>query len=90
MNPLRSVKPTVQTPTPRPTAHHPPPPHTHQANATDQDGLTPLHYAATCDHLAIAELLIKAGANPTAADMDGETPLSSASSGAMKGLLSAE
>ena len=51
--------------------------------------MTPLHYAATCDHLAIAEELVQAGANPNAADADDETPLSTATSEPMKVLLSA-
>ncbi|KAF9775665.1 hypothetical protein IL306_006216 [Fusarium sp. DS 682] len=41
----------------------------------DQNGFTPLHLAAECDHLAIAMLLLDNGANPNARANGGRTPL---------------
>ena len=36
---------------------------------------TPLHYAAKCGHLEVVRLLIKKGAAPDEADVDGRRPL---------------
>ena len=44
-------------------------------NAAAGDGATALHWAAHRDDLAIADLLIRAGARPTVADDAGATPL---------------
>src|SRR5690349_19041525 len=44
-------------------------------NAAAGDGATALHWAAHRDDLAIADLLIRAGARPTVADDGGATPL---------------
>ena len=44
-------------------------------NAKDEDGRTPLHYAAFVSHKEIVELLIGAGADVNAKDDDGKTPL---------------
>jgi ankyrin repeat protein len=44
-------------------------------NATRVDGTTALHAAAHADRLDIAELLLKAGANPAVRDRYGVTPL---------------
>ena len=63
-------------------------------NATQGDGATPLHWAAHRDDLAIADLLIRAGAHANVADDVGTTPLHLACtnrSGAMvERLLSAD
>jgi ankyrin len=44
-------------------------------NAAAGDGATALHWAAHRDDLAVADLLIRAGARPTVADDAGATPL---------------
>src|SRR4029077_4895737 len=44
-------------------------------NATQGDGATALHWAAHRDDLAIADLLLRAGARANAADDLGATPL---------------
>src|SRR5258706_2996915 len=44
-------------------------------NATRVDGTTALHAAVHADHLAIADLLLRAGANAGARDRYGVTPL---------------
>jgi uncharacterized protein len=44
-------------------------------NATEQDGTTPLHWAAERDRPDIAQMLIRAGANVKAANRYGATPL---------------
>ena len=41
----------------------------------DADGQTPLHYACSCEHVAMAEILLNAGADPAMRDTDGNTPL---------------
>ena len=53
-------------------------------NATDVDGETPLHHAATKD---IAELLIANSANISAKDDSGETPLHHAAKYSRKGVV---
>jgi ankyrin repeat protein len=45
------------------------------ANATEADGATALHWAAHLDNLAVADLLIRSGANANAANEFGVTPL---------------
>jgi ankyrin repeat protein len=44
-------------------------------NAKDEDGVTPLQYAAEVDYNEIVELLIDKGANVNAKNDDGATPL---------------
>jgi len=44
-------------------------------NAKDDDGSTPLHYAAAKSNKEVTELLIVEGADVNAKDEDGETPL---------------
>ena len=39
---------------------------------------TPLHVAASCGHTAVAELLLEYGAECTAPDSDGRTPMAAA------------
>lgn len=41
----------------------------------DNEGQTPLHYAAVCDREAIAELLVKHNADKDVKDNDGNTPV---------------
>uniref|UniRef100_UPI00387FB281 Transcription factor ETV6,DARPin n=1 Tax=synthetic construct TaxID=32630 RepID=UPI00387FB281 len=47
-------------------------------NATDNDGYTPLHLAASNGHLEIVEVLLKNGADVNASDLTGITPLHAA------------
>ena len=44
-------------------------------NAKDEEGLTPLHLAASWGHKEVAELLIGNGADVNTKDIDGWTPL---------------
>jgi len=44
-------------------------------NLQDNDGDTPLHWAASNDHEAIVKLLLDKGANANLQNNDGETPL---------------
>ena len=44
-------------------------------NLTDNQGQTPLHYAAANGHIAMAQLLIENGANVNLTDNQGQTPL---------------
>lgn len=39
----------------------------------DEDGQTPLHYAALCGQQAVAELLLASGADASIADYEGQT-----------------
>src|SRR5437868_11614938 len=45
-------------------------------NAPDPDGTTALAWAVEADNAAIAQLLLRSGANPNAANRYGVTPLS--------------
>src|SRR3954470_8082928 len=45
-------------------------------NASQPDGMTPLHWATYHDDLDIAQMLIRVGANVKAANRYGVTPLS--------------
>ena len=47
----------------------------------DDDGISPLHYAAYRSHKEIAELLISKGADVNAKDENGDTPLNWAAAG---------
>ena len=40
----------------------------------DNEGLTPLHYAATCEREDIAEYLVKQNADINVKDIDDNTP----------------
>jgi ankyrin repeat protein len=44
-------------------------------NQANNEGNTPLHYAASYGHKTIAELLLKAGANVNQTDKEGKAPL---------------
>jgi ankyrin repeat protein len=44
-------------------------------NAKDDDGVTPLHYAAWHGYLKMTKMLLKHGADTKAMDKNGETPL---------------
>jgi len=54
----------------------------HGANihATDNDGSTPLHFAAEYGNLEVVKLLLKRGADKNLKDKYGNTPLESAKS----------
>jgi len=47
-------------------------------NASDDNGLTPLHFAAQSNSYAVSEALILAGASVDSVDANGNTPLSDA------------
>ena len=44
-------------------------------NATDGDGLTPLHLACIHGRLAMVKILVRHGASMAAVDVSGRTPL---------------
>ena len=44
-----------------------------EVNASDSDGQTPLHYAALCEHLSIAEALLAGGADARLLSKGGES-----------------
>ena len=44
-------------------------------NVTTWDFWTPLHEAVECDHYAIAEYLVSAGADPTRKSLNGQSPI---------------
>ncbi|XP_075526427.1 putative palmitoyltransferase ZDHHC13 isoform X3 [Dermacentor variabilis] len=54
----------------------------------DEEGQTPLHYASSCGHLQVAELLLKRGAQRDTKDVDGQTPAQVALSPELETLLS--
>ena len=56
----------------------------------DSEGQTALHYAASCDHVAMAQILVKSGADKSLRDNDDLTPIDAHDDGnaAMKDLLS--
>jgi acyl-CoA-binding protein len=56
--------------------------------AADQTGMSPLHYAVTCEFEEVVQLLMTAGADPHQKDEDGETPMMMAESEEIKHLLS--
>lgn len=56
-------------------------------NGPQRDGTTALHWAARLDDLELAELLIRAGANATAANRFGVTPLALAAINANAGMI---
>ena len=55
--------------------------------AKNEEGKTPLHFAARLNLIEIAELLIEKGADLEAEDKGGETPLDRAQSDEMRELL---
>ena len=55
--------------------------------ATDEDGYTPLHWAAKVGKLETVEALLKAGAKVKARDEGGWTPLDLTNNDAIKALL---
>lgn len=59
------------------------------AAADDPDGTTPLHWAVRANDLNTAQSLLKAGANPDAANRYGVTPLSLAATNASAPLIQA-
>uniref|UniRef100_A0A4X2K3V1 Protein phosphatase 1 regulatory subunit 12C n=1 Tax=Vombatus ursinus TaxID=29139 RepID=A0A4X2K3V1_VOMUR len=59
-------------------------------NQADNEGWTPLHVAASCGYLDIAQYLLSHGANIAAVNSDGDLPLDLAEADAMESLLRAE
>jgi hypothetical protein len=58
-----------------------------QVNAREADGTVPLHWAARADHAAIADLLLRGGADANAADRYGVTPLMLAAGNGSAGMI---
>ncbi len=58
-----------------------------QVNAREADGTVPLHWAARADHVAIADLLLRGGADANAADRYGVTPLMLAATNGSAGMI---
>ena len=56
-------------------------------NKKDDNGKTPLHYAAAYGYLEICELLIKNGAHINAKNRWGETPLQIAKNDEIRSIL---
>lgn len=59
-------------------------------NQPDNEGWIPLHAAASCGYLDIAEYLISQGAHVGAVNSEGDTPLDIAEEEAMEELLQNE
>lgn len=59
-------------------------------NQPDNEGWIPLHAAASCGYLDIAEFLIGQGAHVGAVNSEGDTPLDIAEEEAMEELLQNE
>lgn len=58
-----------------------------QVNAIDRAGVTPLHRAAACGHVAVVEALWPRGANLDAQDPAGRTPLHLAAAAGHAGVV---
>jgi ankyrin repeat protein len=58
-----------------------------RVNAREADGTVPLHWAARSDNAAIADLLLRAGADSNAADRYGITPLMLAATNGSAGMI---
>jgi len=56
-------------------------------NAKDNDGWTPLHWAAQDGHVEIVKILLERGADPRIADNRGHIPLDYAKDSAIRSLL---
>ena len=56
-------------------------------NAKDDDGWTPLHWAAFKGRVNVVKLLLERGANPLIADNEGHIPLYYAKDSAIRSLL---
>ncbi|CAB3402819.1 unnamed protein product [Caenorhabditis bovis] len=56
-------------------------------NVVDQQGQTPLHFAAQCHRMRLSEQLMAAGANKNARDVDGKTPAECCDDPALRSLL---
>eukprot|EP01135_Chromosphaera_perkinsii_P012069 Nk52_evm7s2579 gene=Nk52_evmTU7s2579 len=56
-------------------------------NCRDAEGLTPLHYAAICDHIEIVSILLQNGSSPVLEDNDGSTAVEMSQSKACKDLI---
>ena len=61
--------------------------HGAKPNAKDNDGWTPLHYAAYRGRVDVVKILLEHGANPRIADNEGHIPLDYAKGSAIRSLL---